>query len=93
MLRCIVQSQRREVRQDLVNAESKHRPARNWDGSECRPEREERPLSEPLLLRPTEAARLLGISRSNLYELLAAGEIPTIHIGRSVRIPLAQPKD
>jgi excisionase family DNA binding protein len=50
-------------------------------------------LSEPLLLRPTEAARLLGISRSKLYELLAAGEIPTIHIGRSVRIPLAQLKE
>jgi excisionase family DNA binding protein len=49
-------------------------------------------LSEPLLLRPTEAARLLGISRSKLYELLAAGEIPTIHIGRSVRIPLVELK-
>jgi excisionase family DNA binding protein len=47
-------------------------------------------VSEPLLLRPVEAARLLGISRSKLYEILVAGEIPTIHIGRSVRIPLAQ---
>ena len=46
-------------------------------------------MSDPLLLRPTEAARLLGISRSKLYELLNSGEIPTLHIGRSVRIPLA----
>jgi excisionase family DNA binding protein len=50
-------------------------------------------LTDPLLLRPTEAARLLGISRSKLYELLAADEIPAIHIGRSVRIPLAQLRD
>jgi excisionase family DNA binding protein len=47
-------------------------------------------VTDPLLLRPAEAARLLGISRSKLYELLMEGEIPTIHIGRSVRIPLAQ---
>jgi excisionase family DNA binding protein len=49
-------------------------------------------VPEPLLLRPTEAAQLLGIGRSTLYELMAAGAIPTIHIGRSVRIPLAQLK-
>jgi excisionase family DNA binding protein len=50
-------------------------------------------LSDPLLLRPTEAARLLGISRSKLYELLSAGELPVIHIGRAARIPLAQLRD
>ena len=49
-------------------------------------------MSEPLLVRPAEAAQLLAISRSRLYELMAAGAIPTIHIGRSVRIPLAQLK-
>jgi excisionase family DNA binding protein len=45
-------------------------------------------MIEPLLLRPVEAARLLGISRSKLYQLLYAGELPVIHIGRSARIPL-----
>ncbi len=42
---------------------------------------------EPWLLRPEEAARLLGISRSKLYELLAAGEIVSVSIGTSRRIP------
>lgn len=39
------------------------------------------------LLRPEDAARLLSIGRSKLYALLAAGELPTIRIGRSVRVP------
>ena len=40
-----------------------------------------------LLLRPTEAAETLGISRAKLYELLSAGEIRSVRIGRSRRIP------
>jgi excisionase family DNA binding protein len=47
----------------------------------------ERAQFEPLLLRPSEAALMLGISRSKLYELLAAEEIPVVRIGRCVRIP------
>ena len=35
------------------------------------------------------AARLLGVSRSKLYELVAAGELPTVRIGRSRRIAVA----
>lgn len=42
--------------------------------------------SAALLLRVTEAARLLGVSRTTLYQLIAAGEIPVVRIGRSVRI-------
>ena len=42
---------------------------------------------EKLLLRPTEAADQLGITRSKLYELLASGEVPSIKIGKSRRIP------
>jgi len=42
---------------------------------------------EPLLLRPVEAARLLGIGRSKLFEMLARQELPVIRIGRCVRIP------
>jgi excisionase family DNA binding protein len=41
----------------------------------------------PLLLRPAEAAKLLGMSRAKIYELMASGELPTIRFGRSVRIP------
>lgn len=42
---------------------------------------------EKLLLRIPEVAEALGIGRSSVYELTAAGEIPVIHIGRSVRVP------
>lgn len=40
-----------------------------------------------LLLTVVEAARRLEISRSLLYELLATGEIQSIHVGRLRRIP------
>jgi len=40
-----------------------------------------------LLYTPTEAADLLGVSRSTLYELLRAGEIASVRIGRSRRVP------
>jgi excisionase family DNA binding protein len=35
-----------------------------------------RPLSPPLAVRPIEAARQLGVSRSRLYQLLKSGKIP-----------------
>ena len=41
----------------------------------------------PLLLRPKEAAQLLGIGTQTVYQLARAGEIPVLHIGKSVRIP------
>jgi excisionase family DNA binding protein len=47
----------------------------------------ERP--QPLLLTVPEAARVLGIGRSTLYELIAAGAIDTVHIGRACRIPIS----
>ncbi len=43
---------------------------------------------ERLLLRPHEAAELLGLGRSTVYELIASGAIPSITIGRSRRVPL-----
>jgi excisionase family DNA binding protein len=43
----------------------------------------------PLLVRVEEAARLLSLSRSTLYELLASGQIPRVKLGASVRIPTA----
>lgn len=38
-----------------------------------------------LLLRPLEA---VGIGRSKVYELLASGDLPSIRIGGSVRVPV-----
>ena len=43
---------------------------------------------DKLLLRPIEAAEAIGIGRSKVYELLAAGELPSIRIGSSLRVPL-----
>ena len=37
------------------------------------------------LLRIPEAAETLGIGRTNIYELIATGELPTIRVGRAVR--------
>ena len=43
-----------------------------------------------LLLRIPEAAERLRLGRSTVYELIAAQEIRTIHVGRAVRIPAAE---
>ena len=43
---------------------------------------------DKLLLRPIEAAEAIGIGRSKAYELLASGELPSIRIGSSVRVPV-----
>lgn len=44
---------------------------------------------DQLLYRPEDAARLLDIGRSTLFELLASGEVPSVRIGRSRRVPRA----
>jgi excisionase family DNA binding protein len=43
----------------------------------------------PLLLTVKEAAALIGIGRTTLYCLMDVGEIDSVHIGTSRRIPLA----
>jgi len=40
-----------------------------------------------LLLTVTETARLLRISRNLAYELVARGELPSVRLGRVIRIP------
>jgi len=42
---------------------------------------------EKLLYSPREAADLLSISRSKLYELMASGVVHSVRVGRSRRIP------
>lgn len=43
--------------------------------------------TEALLLRPAEAAALLGISRSRLYELARAGDLAgVLRIGTTIRV-------
>jgi excisionase family DNA binding protein len=52
-------------------------------------ERHDHNPDTPLLYTLPEAAALLRISRTKLYELLTANEIESIHIGRSRKIPTA----
>ena len=39
------------------------------------------------LLRVEEAAKVLGVGRTKVYELIGRGEMPVVRIGRCVRIP------
>ncbi|MDP9315473.1 MAG: helix-turn-helix domain-containing protein [Chloroflexota bacterium] len=39
-----------------------------------------------MLLRPDEVAAALGLSRSRVYELLGSGELPSVRIGKSIRV-------
>ncbi len=41
-----------------------------------------------LLLTMIDAARVLSIRRTTMYELVDTGEIDVVHIGRSVRVPV-----
>jgi excisionase family DNA binding protein len=43
--------------------------------------------NRPLLLNGLEAAKLLSVSRSKVLDLAARGEIPSMRVGGSVRIP------
>lgn len=44
----------------------------------------------PLLLTVPEAARLLAVGRTSLYRLIWGGELEPVHIGRSVRLSIAE---
>jgi excisionase family DNA binding protein len=44
---------------------------------------------EPLIIRIPDACRMIGVGRSKLYELLAAGEIEAVKIGARRLILLA----
>ena len=45
---------------------------------------------ERLLIRPSEAFDIIGVSRSTGYALISAGELPAVRIGRSLRVPVSQ---
>jgi len=45
--------------------------------------------NEVLLLTMVDAARVLSVGRTTMYELVGAGEIEVVHIGRSARVPVA----
>ena len=47
------------------------------------------PRVAPLLLKPEEAAEALGIARTRVYQLMRAGDIQSVKIGKVRRIPVA----
>jgi excisionase family DNA binding protein len=49
--------------------------------------------AEPILVSPRQALRLLDISNSSLYGLLRSGQLRSLHVGRSRRIPLEAIKE
>jgi excisionase family DNA binding protein len=54
-----------------------------------RTESRQEQMVEPLLVRVEEAARILSLSRSTIYEMMDAGEIPSVRRGTARRIPVA----
>lgn len=46
-------------------------------------------VPEPLLLKVEEAARMLSLSRTTVYELMESGQLPSIKCGTARRIPRA----
>lgn len=42
--------------------------------------------AEPALITVEEAARYLRISRGKAYAMAASGELPTVRMGRSIRV-------
>jgi excisionase family DNA binding protein len=43
-------------------------------------------MTTPILLTPDEVADMLRIGRSHAYNLLRSRAIPTVHLGRSLRV-------
>jgi excisionase family DNA binding protein len=52
-------------------------------------------FTDKLLLRPSEAAELLSVSRSKIYELISSGRIPSVKLEADhlLRIPMAGLKE
>ncbi len=47
------------------------------------------PPVEPLCVRVNDAARMIGVGRTKLYELISSGELETVKIGKATRITTA----
>ena len=48
---------------------------------------------DPICVRVNEAARMIGVGRTKLYELIAAGEVETVKLGKATRITAASLHD
>jgi excisionase family DNA binding protein len=48
---------------------------------------------DPICVRVNDAAQMIGVGRTKLYELIAAGEVETIKLGNATRITTASLRD
>ncbi|MBK8632014.1 MAG: helix-turn-helix domain-containing protein [Sphingomonadales bacterium] len=44
------------------------------------------PPIDPICVRINEAAPMIGVGRTKLYELIAGGELETVKLGKSTRV-------
>ena len=44
---------------------------------------------EPICVRINDAARMIGIGRTKLYELISTGELEAVKIGKATRVTTA----
>ena len=44
---------------------------------------------QPLLLNVPQVCKMLGLSRTKVYELIATEGLPVVRFGRAVRVPHA----
>lgn len=51
------------------------------------------PTPSPICVRVNDAAHMIGVGRTKLYELIAAGEIETVKLGKSTRVTTASLHD
>jgi excisionase family DNA binding protein len=49
--------------------------------------------TDKLMVKPADAGEILSVGRSKVYELIAAGKLPSVRVGGSVRVPVAALKE
>lgn len=47
------------------------------------------PVAEPICMKVNDAAGMIGVGRTKLYELIASGEVEAVKLGKSTRIVTA----
>lgn len=51
------------------------------------------PPPDPICVRVNDAAHMIGVGRTKLYALIAAGEVETVKLGKATRITTASLHD
>lgn len=56
------------------------------ESAEQKPKRDLKPALTPIAYRPAEAAHVLGVSRSTIYQMMADGKLEARHLGGATLI-------